>query len=486
MKPAPRQPPPIRRVFGPALLLTAAIAAAVFSVWRAAPVWLRLEPMQLAVLAGARRTALQQLGARATNGARDGLELALVSRRFSSAYRDPAAASDLRAISQSVAAGTRTSRLARLQVAATEMLALDRRNAPLESWGPTLRACLDGIERASLAHSLPELTNVQATIYETLGAPPGVAVVAAHDDWACSHNVLLEYLAARLSTYARSEAARARDPATTALSQTVVERLLREWVLAPGPVELRLLAADLLARTLENARSDDSGGETAWKVRIAAKLREWRNRYRDAARRRGAPHPLLGRADEIVLVDGGRAALRGLVLTLWLGAGVAVLLLIAVVTSPVLLRGSRPARSAAADWLCGAAVALAPILVALIWMAVSAATIEHDLRRDFSPGIGPPWQPIAAASLTLIGLVGMAVAFNLGRRPRAFWRDLGRVATTGCIVASMLLLAAAVMARVALERYDQAIAAALRGDTYAAVTGTDDSSLLDELRDWDP
>jgi len=415
--------------------------------------------------------------------ARQGLALALISEAGAAALRDPDRVRQAIADAGNYARLATRSQLPRLQAAALRIRALEAANEPVASWWPAVAPYLSGLDSAHFPHFAEELRAAWVATYDALGMPPGMAYELASRAVGHPHGPLLQYLSRVTRDMARQ--LEASDPAAAQDVERAVTRLLREWVLAPGPAGLRLLAADLLAEWLEDgslANRAAAEGAPDSRARLAASLRDWRQRYRDEARRR--PLTLFAPTRAPALAPAAHEALLrrvGLLLSLagvLASAGPFSMLFV----WPWLAR----ARRASTRWsvaLVGALATLAGALLASWLLGRFARDLNlADLRRLYAGDVLHLVAPAMTCALAVCGLL----AATLWLRGHASWP-----ARLGAVSVSLLLMSAGAVqggvwfAESARRHYERETRVAAQ-DEYAAIAGADAEALLAPLRAWQP
>jgi len=360
------------------------------------------------------------------------------------------------------------------------MWLLERRGEPIENWWPQLHVFFQGMRQANLSHYQAALVRDWARAYELAGFGPGTARSLAEDLVAQRHGPFLQFFTSRVRRLI-ADRLHAGDAAAARVCRTTLYRLLRQWVLEPGPAGLRLLAADLLAQAAEH---DPAAGGSAAAQELARELRAWRSAYREALRRLPIgvfdPHrkPALDPAAD-------QRLLQCVALTNWLAAA---LLVVAAAALVALLRGPRRVLrpgNATLVWgalLVGALVVLGGLGAVWLW----PDWLRTDLRGDFS-SLRYLWRhPFVAAGIALVGLL---LAALLRPGPRAgkstFASRLGAAGAGAWLLLAVGLWAAATAGQIAHSRCERAIRAACE-DSISAVAGPHAQRLLARLHDWEP
>ena len=425
---------------------------------------------------------MRQANAKMSAEAREALGAAELSGAFTAALFDERVLAVNRDLVQSRLSTLVHTEIGRLQLAAMFMLEMERAGKPPEQWWPTLVPLLSGYSRACYAHYLQRLIDNRREVFRKVGLPPGTARVEALRYVGHPHGPMLEFLVSRLRRVA--DARRDNDPESAAVCQQVSRRLLKEWVLESGPLGLRLLAADLLARELEIAATSAPADQTA----LAKRLREWRAAYHAGADTRPVPAiPLSYReGPELFPADYDRLAGR-VTRTLWAaGSTIAA----AVLTVLALAVGvSTGAKWPAWGWLepMGAVLAIAVIAALVLVHALAPGTVADDLRRLGSGETGWPRTPFVAAGLVL---VVMALTWLWPTRAEsplgARSMRTARVATTAWLALCVFLMVFAARTGVALRDYEELTGDVTPAEEYSIIAGTDDGEFLEALRAWTP
>ena len=455
----------------------------VHGLWRSLP-GPRLE--RLYDKGGAEREAylqeLRRADASMSAEAREALCAVELSGAFTAALFDERVLSKNRDLVQARLNALSHTEIGRLQLAALYVLEMERAGKPPEQWWPTLVPLLGGYSRACYAHYLAKLIDSRRDVFRTVGLAPGTGRGEALRYVGHPHGPLLQFLVARLKQVA--DARRDNDPESAAVCQQVSRRLLKEWILEPGPIGLRLLAADLLARELESNTTSAPADETD----LAVRLRAWRAAYRAGAATRPVPVAPLGlRGDpELFPAAYDRLALRAAG-TLWAAAS-------AVAAAVLALLALAVGASSGVRWptwgrLEPAGAALAVVVMAA-WFFVAAYAPEvttDDLRRLGSGEIGWPRTPFPAAGLVLVALALTWIWPAAGESPLGV-RSMraARVATSMWFMLCVFLLVFSARTGAALGDYERMTGDVSLAEEYAIIAQTDDSGFLEALRAWTP
>ncbi len=501
-------------LLGAAALLTIAALAALLKLWQALP-FAEVQTRGPAALA-----TLQKAGGDAPLAVQEGLLLAKLANQFTAGRHHPEVVSTWRDETARQLATLRRSQLGRLQQAAMRMLELEQAQRPMDLWWFMLKPFLGGLERASFDHFQAEVLAYTAATLETAGLSPGTAAQLAYGRQRFPHGPFLEYFVRRLEA-AGDQAAR-QDPSGPESCRLIVQGLLRQWILAPGPAELRVLAARLLAEDLErrgrgpataSATQADQGvpAQSAVPSNLAADLRAWVARYRASVQARPAPVSLLWLETEPLLAPAAHDRL-----VKWLGLCAWLLLPLGVFTVAGLACGWYWALGAARSWnwraafLYGGLVTLAMLVGGTVWVNAAYHQLYAEFRGAERTTVLLPHEWISAG-LALAGLL-LAVLLPLRRpapaplpvmarklglsatspkasptgpasRPRL--ARLAAIAAAAWLLLAVALLACAKFAERSRANFEREVAASVqRGDPALADPAAD--RLLDGLRAWTP
>lgn len=372
------------------------------------------------------------------------------------------------------------SQVGRLQQAAARIWLLEQAGEPVEKWWPSLRVFFDGMQRANLGHYQRALTQHWARAYESVHLGRGTAYGLAEDLVGHPHGPFLQFFAQRLRRVI-DEREQTGDVAAATTCRRVLYRLLRQWVLEPGSVGLRLLAADLLADDLE---TDPAAAAPKTRV-LVQDLRAWRSMYRRAARQR--PTAILAPQRKPALAPAAHQRLVSRVgLTTWLGSATVAAGVAALALGWLWLSRGRAA-------VGGRRLALhAPLVAVLVsgagvaWILVWPEWIHADLRADFS-SFHYWWRhPFVAAGLTLalVIVAGLLPPLVSGGRVQASAR-LGAIAVETWLMLGVILWCSVTAGEFARRDYERATRAAHQ-DAFAAIAGPDAERSLARLRRWEP
>ncbi len=383
-----------------------------------------------------------------TGPAREGLLLVVNSDQFGAAIDHTDQLPDVEDGFGRRAAELRDPELAGPQWAALTMLRLRSEGVPLADWWPEVRMYLEGPGPASYEHFLPELLDADCAIYTTLGMGPGTACRTSLSGIGGAHGPFLQYFVAGARLLA-DDRRRAGDEQAAAACERTVRRLLRTWVLLPGPTELRLLAAALLADTVEphgSTSAPATQSEGAAQPALAAKLRAWRAAYRQRVAALPAAPALLHIGDELTPANAAAVTLsHRLMLSVWSVAAILPVAVAALVTaifwlfSPATRRPARapsaseglaalresPVAGAWGSYLPAVAFAALVLLAGTVAIECWPGTVYDDFLRIGNLGQWTRARDLGWPRLPMIGLAAgggvIAVAGLLGLR----WRQAG-------------------------------------------------------------
>jgi hypothetical protein len=475
----PAEPPAPRRlphVLTCAALLAVAVVLSIVAAgqWQAA--W---ERTPLMAMERVNWSVVREARARLQGTARDAYVAVLISSHITRSLHEPDRLPDLLEDARQGALRQQRSRVGRLQLATLALRDAEQRGTPPDQWWLRVEPYLAGLGRAEVGHHLPALVTSEAALAQRYGLPPGMALRLAQTTFGPRHGPFLqEFCRLTRALRAAERAAGRNEPA--AQCERVVWHALREWLVADGPVEVKLIAADLLADELEQATPADER-----RAALAAGLRAWRQRYRDAAADLPLPPHGLRVDEQPVPDDDGRALARGLTYTAWTAGGATLLAVVALLTSPYWFAGGPVAGRGRR---LGLLLTLVPALVVLL--AGGHVVQNHPdwvathMYRAADDDAGWPRLPLVAAAVALVAVLGTGALLA-----RDGWRGRVRgVAVTAAV--SWLLLAAAVifLARGTQPLHDRYDAALDRSFTQriAALASPAADGLLDRLRTWEP
>lgn len=454
-----------------ALLVSVPAGCSAIRLWRRLPT-----PCLGRLEAGELQAAFDRVNRTMPAEAREGFALRRASATLTDAMTGAVAPEELLPAMSATVGGLSRPRVGRLQLAAARLWLLEQAGQPPERWWPALRVYLEGMRHADLEHCQAALTRHWAAAYQAAGVDPGTAYGLAEDLVGHPHGPFLEFFVPRLRRVI-VEREQAGDAGAAAACRSALHGLLRQWVLEPGSAGLRLLAADLLADTLE--------ADAAQNQELAQSLRGWRAAYRLAARARPIatldPHrkPALAPAAHERLV--ARVAL-----TTWLGSATLAAAIVALLFGWAWLNGPHPVMSRTRLVLYVIGSAAIVTAGGILWISLWPESTRHDLRSDFS-SLRYWWRhPFGAAGLTLAVLLvsGLVRRRAPGGGPRYAAR-VGAAAAGTCLVLAALLWSSAWAGERARREYERALRAA-HEDPVAAMLGSDAAGALSELRRWEP
>jgi len=490
MKREPRSTPPRSKAVLPRTLLIGALLLSVPATWSALCLWTHLPPLRHVPLLGALlargemddlRAAFSRINTAMPPNARTALAL----RRASLALADARTGTiEPTQLQDAVAAAARTnarSQLGRLQRAATRMWLLEQADTPIADWWPALRSLLEGTSGADFSHHQAALTRHWAHAYESVGWGPGSAYGLADALVGQPHGPFLQYFAGRLQRVIHAQES-AGDAAAAETCRHALQELLRQCVLQPGAEGLRLLAADLLADTLD---SDPAMGNDPQRQAIARGLRAWRAAYRETIR--GRPTATLDpeRRPAVAPLEHERLLSR-VALTTWLGSAMVAAALLAIALGWTCF-GRRQVTVAGRTVVPHALlVALLVTGTGLVWVHFEPDSVRVDLRGDFS-AFRYCWQhPFIAAGAT----IALILATTLLHRPASGGQSLmlprlGSVAAGAWLVLAVVLWCSVGAGGLAQRTYERATRMA-REDAITAAIGPDAERWPAALRQWEP
>jgi len=403
-------------------------------------------------------------------------DLRLLSFSLAKATHDDGELSRLRGVISARVAAIRTPQLGRLQQAALMMLVLERTDTPIATWWTSLEPILRGLDEASFAHHQRELEDAWTRSHENIGLGPATSRRMAQALCGSPHTAFLQVFVPRIQKVIDEREA-VGDAKTATMLQRIAFRLLKTWVLEPGPPGVRLLAAELLREQLHD-RKDAS--ENA----IASNLETWRESYRESVRRLPADVFAYAGGPVLTPMQHDRLAER-LALSTWtLGAALAASIP-ALALVVVCIWTGRGERLGLGTWATSTFAALTVMLCGLLWIHLRPESIWHDLRSD-GDGIRYWWRhPFIAAAVALAALFAGGVVAR--RRAEGGTRLTSWAATallSWCILATSLI-GTGLTAEHARVRYEQADAPRAV-DPIKTLGGAQADKLLDGVRAWQP
>lgn len=443
----------------PALVLTGIAAAQFRALWRQLP-----GP----AVANLDRDALRDARGRYAARAREGLILLINSDAFTAALHEPSRLDEIIATTRQTATMVPHSHLPRLQIAALALARLERDQVPIEQWWLRMEGYLSGLDDAPLDHLTHDLLEAETETYRRLGLRAGTARRMALGGSGYAHGPLLQFIVARLDQLALH----AEDADIAARCTRLADRLLRDWLLEPGPPELKLLAADLLAARVAEEQPA-----------LAQRCRAVRAAYHAGA----APLPALPMLLRVT-ENATPAARDGLRVAHSLGTTI-VLLGAAVCLAVVALLGSplwiaRGAPTTFAEYALAAAPGCLLVLAAVLTPVVASGPLLEDLRREGHEGLGGPRLALVASVATLAVLV--AATLLARRTPHArVGHRAARLAGASWLIVSLALLPVVWQTRAAHDTYQQALARPA-DDLFTILGGPEAAALLAEVRAWHP
>ncbi len=466
----------------PLVVLLGAFLASVPAGCNALAFWRRLPQQRVKQLHAAEvQAAFNRVNRNMTAEAREAFALRRASDTLAGALTDVVEPEQLQPTMATAVNGLSKSQVGRLQLAAARMWLLEQAGEPIEKWWPSLRVFLEGMRHANLAHYQAALIQQWAEAYQALGVGSGTACSLAEDLVGHPHGAFLQFLVPRVQRVIQ-ERQQAGDEAAATTCRGVLHSLLKQWVLEPGTAGLQLLAADLLAQSLEANDDADDNEETR---AIVNDLRAWRSAYLEAARSRPVatldPH-----RKPALAPDAHERLVTRVALVTWLASAVLAAGVVALLFSWSWLRSRNVAPRGHQLALYAIFPALIVIIVGLMWIHLLPDSIREDLRRDFS-SMHYWWRhPFVAAGITL----ALVLAAGLLQRSASggksnFPARLGAVAAGTWLVLAVMLWGSAWAGELARRDYERATWIAYK-DPVAAMAGRDTERLLTGLRNWKP
>ncbi|MEP0846914.1 MAG: hypothetical protein HRF50_08850 [Phycisphaerae bacterium] len=387
------------------------------------------------------------------------------------------------------AARVRSSALVRAHLALAREWSGERSGSSARERATSVRFILSGMQLAALAHKLEAAITAFAAAYGEARLGAATARALAEQTVGHQHEMFAQLLSARFRALA--EACEAEGDADGARSvRAALARILRAFVLEPGPASLRLCAAALLADTIASDGSTQSAPAgaaltDAAPLSIAQDLRSWRQQYLD--RIRTLPISVLAiRSEPVLCLDEYERAVRSVVRCTWIASALGVSLLVTVLAGWCWLTDRGRWNGAPRAALVALLATVVLCAGSMILAALPLDSLAEELRRDFSSPRYWWRHPFVAAALTLLML---AVA-PLVRRRAADARPsrlgaLGAGATLFTLMLSAALAATCGIASVALERYESSAGVA-DSRSVETVLGDNAERLLVALRAWTP
>lgn len=365
-------------------------------------------------------------------------------------------------------------------------------DAPRDALLPQLKRLLAGVDETELEHRLGALIPQVAAAYIQVGVGEDLAWELAYDRFGYAHDPFLQICTAHLDELAQRFDAVDDAPAAQTC-RALRDALLRQWLTEPGPMGLRLLAAELLARRAESTApavggrratgeqpsdlvaADDQSAtgdspatddHAATSRESAAALRAWRASWREVAiARPQTPLVRLGLGLSVAPQAEQRLA-AWLARSAWLVLAAATAGGVATVALACKPRGSAPRP---AEWAVG--LALAVIVGGALGVLAAREDALVALRRSGFPAETIWGWPGAW------GVAVMVVALVAGARPwRGGWLDrvqgVSLVAWLGLGVAS---LGAGVWVEGLQRAYVDASVAGYRQELEAGVPDVDEA-----------
>lgn len=474
----PAPAPPGRRR-GPLLALGLGLVLTAVAAWAVVESWRRLPASQYRSI---RAAAVEAARANPTGVAREGLVLIVNSNQFTAAWHGRRSISETRDEVRSRLVDLPHTQVGRLQLVALKLLEVERRGEPTETAWPSLRPLLSGVERAPLPHFFNEALAQEQQAYQRVGLSTAVAWGAAQASLGTPHGPFLQCFVQRMVLLADALES-AGDAAGSQTCRRTVRRLLRQWVLDPGPPSLRLPAADLLAAELERTAPAAARLEAG----IAAKCRQWRREYHDRALSAPTTPPLLRISDDPPPPPDWGNMDRQLPVLGWAVAATVIFMLVALLGSGVSRLVGLPTPHASRATAVGALGALITVGIAWPVSAELRGMVLEDLRRIGPPGIAVPRLPLVAGSVALAVSASAVAVVGRGLHPlkRRWSAAAGAVGRAAWPVAAAAVLG---MCWINLHMHFFLERPYMTGPEAALAWFADPNAhgLLDDLRAWNP
>ena len=409
----------------------------------------------------------------------EGWVLATLSNHVTDARHRPQRIDELLEDTRAGVTLVHRTQVARLQLASLTLLQLERGGAAVEHQWQRVLPYLEGLDHAVFEHGLADLIDAETLLYQNAGVSAGAARRWATGTFGYAHGPFLQEFVGQMRRIG-NHLGEAGDADGAALCARVTLRLLRQWVLEPGPAGLRLLAADLLAEYI--AAVDAVGAPPT----LAAKLQSWRTAYRAGAAARPVPPAAIRLGNEPVPAQAASSATSWLGFTIWCTAALIPVVLIGLLTIPGVFKPVSGGPHRGARRFIAATPA---VLVLLIGWAViaSAPDLVHDaLQRIVSDGLGWPRMVFVAGGTAILFVALSAAALTSNRKSLRSWiESAAHTVLVSWLLLSVAGVAVTVVAGRAYTAYDRALAAPWPAQT-AAIADPNAAGLLDELRAWEP
>lgn len=451
-----------------ALALSALATARLYSQWRDMPAN-QLRRIDYAVLNDAR--------GRYSGRALEGLVLVANSEQVMEAIREPNHLPASLAAVRGRLGMLPSTELGRVQLMALTMVQLERAGLPPIAWWPAVRTQLDTVRREAFEWCWAALRDAERGSTVAAGLNPFDAAEFVSFNGAV-HGPFLQTLRSGLGRLKSALRDNGQDE-DAARCRRLWRQVLREAITGDAPVDVQLLAADLLIGEL-TADPESTPQERD----VIDKAAAWRTAYREALRAAALGPAGLRLSDRPDPSARWRA---------WLPWGLAVWLLAA--SAPLAVGGlavaiASFARPAAAPLGLGAvtvgAVGGAVSVLLLVACYGSAERwVQDDFARIGSQGDGRP------RTLFIAGGVGLAAAALAGAAGAALVRGGARLAGSGgALLATWLVVsasAAVLSLAVAPHTHAGSAAAAQPWEPPAdSPAHPDYHGLRAALRDWSP
>ncbi|MEW6252607.1 MAG: hypothetical protein AB1716_18370, partial [Planctomycetota bacterium] len=384
-------------------------------------VWLELPAAKWRTRQDGLNRAYSEMLAELSGEARLGQQLAAGATDFTAGLRDPQRLARVGVRADEILAEEPVAALAGLQIAAARLARLEHDGAPVETRWPLVKPDLAGLETAAFAHHLAAWRDAATAMYTRLGLGPGTARRMAESWTAAAHTPFLQYSTRQLGRLAH-ERRDAGDAPAAETCERIRQRLLRDWLLEPGPPVLRLLAAELLTQVPELGLTDapesttsapmstSAAAEQRVPPEVAAAARAWRQAVRSKMESWPAAVPLLAvyGADPEPRPHEQRALLISLALGLGLlgaATGAAFLAILGLASAFAAARRPDLGRR---EVVVAAAIAAVILAAALAWPLLWPSALHHEFRR-FDPQPGEthlPWHPFILGGAGVLLLAG--------------------------------------------------------------------------------
>ncbi|MBL8880682.1 MAG: hypothetical protein JNG88_16335 [Phycisphaerales bacterium] len=392
---------------------------------------------------------------------------------------------------------TTNTQLPRLQQAALVLLALERMSAPAERQWTAIEPYIGGLGDVSFAHFHRDALDTLAGAVASTGCSPGVAGDIVVMRFGSPHGPFLQHFTMRMLALAEALDQLEGRQAAARQCHVLVLRLLKQWIIEPGPAGLRLQAADLLARVLSPspaapAQTTTQTATSASRIapiaaqypqasKIAAELAQWTQAYRRELRRRPTAQFDLRRQPTLAPVQFSKMR-NSLAMTAWAGGAAAACVALMLGLFWTAFRGRTLSRDGARRAAILGTAGGGFVLLSGIAILIRGETLLADLSWA--------WMrlPLYSAGMALV-MAGLATFLSAAQRAHGEIRERLLAVFCGASAAGLLLGAAfaffAWTAGTAGRHYDRATAMALR-DEIAAVAPDSTEAYLVTLHRWNP